>query len=89
MIEFVHGRSVAKGVRHMELRMFYVREKYRAGSIIMDFMTGETILTDKLTKIGDKPGHFTFTKGIMGLILLERPNIITKWYQYMYGPDIE
>ena len=28
MIDFVKGDSVAKGVRHMEMRMWYTREKY-------------------------------------------------------------
>ena len=29
MINFVHGEGVAKGVRHMELRMWYTREEYK------------------------------------------------------------
>jgi hypothetical protein len=28
MIDFVKGDSVAKGVRHMEMRMWFTREKH-------------------------------------------------------------
>jgi hypothetical protein len=71
MIRFVHGEGVAKGVRHMELRMWYAREQYNSGGIVLDYMSGETIPTDKLTKLGCKASHNVFTRNIMGLKLLD------------------
>ena len=71
MVDFVHGEGVAKGVRHMELRMWYVRERYKQGGIVVDWMTGEEIPADKLTKLGSREDHEVFTEAIMGLKLLE------------------
>jgi len=69
MINFVHGEGVAMGVRHMELRMWYVREQYSTGGIILDYMPGVSIPTDKLTKVGTKESHAVLTCDIMGLNL--------------------
>jgi hypothetical protein len=71
MIDFVQSKSVAKGVRHMELRLWYIREKYKENSCVLDYMAGEIIPTDKLTKLGTKDGHFRFTRDIMGHALLQ------------------
>ena len=70
MIEFVQGKGVAKGVRHMELRMWYVREKYMQGNIALDYMEGTVIPADKLTKLGNTVSHKKFTEDILGLRLL-------------------
>ena len=70
MINFVKGEGVAKGVRHMELRMWYVREQYQKGQIILDYMPGEIIPTDKLTKLGTVMEHEIFRDNILGLKLL-------------------
>eukprot|EP01036_Dinobryon_divergens_P034000 gene34000-43929_t len=64
-------RGVAKGLRHMELRMWYVREKYKEGTYVLDYMAGTIIPADKLTKLGTKAEHIEFTKDIMGHKLLE------------------
>ena len=69
MINFVHGEGVAKGVRHMELRMWYVREEYKKGSITLDYMAGEVIPADKLTKLGNLEEHRRFRKNVLGLDL--------------------
>jgi hypothetical protein len=71
MVRFVHGEGVAKGVRHMELRMWYVRERYKKGNVLVEWMTGKKIPADKLTKLGTREEHEGFTRDIMGLSLLE------------------
>ncbi len=70
MIDFVHGKGVAKGVRHMELRMWFIRERYKLGNVSLNHMAGITIPTDKLTKLANKKNHVQFTHDIMGLGLL-------------------
>ncbi len=35
VISFVRGDCVTKGIRHVELRMYYVREKYRIKKVIL------------------------------------------------------
>ena len=67
MINFIRGQGVAKGVRHMELRSWYVREKYKEGSFVLDYMAGSVIPT----KLGTKAEHSIFMKAILGHKLLE------------------
>jgi hypothetical protein len=70
MIEFIKGNGIAKGVRHMELRMWYLREKVQKGDVIIAYQSGKIIPPDKLTKLGEKVGHGEFTHDIMGHGLL-------------------
>jgi hypothetical protein len=69
-IEFVKGNSVAKGVRHMELRMWYTREEYKKGNVKLEYMKGTDIPADKLTKLGNVTEHRKFTADIQGLNLM-------------------
>ena len=69
-IDFVHGEGVAKGVRHMELRMWYSREEYRKGKVVLDYMPGVEIPSDKLTKLGNVTEHKVFVRDILGLNLI-------------------
>jgi hypothetical protein len=70
MINFVKGEGVAKGVRHMELRMWYTREQYKMGRISLIYMPGCDIPSDKFTKLGNKIEHNKFLYNIQGLALL-------------------
>ena len=70
MVNFVKGEGTAKGVRHMELRMWYTREKYQEGKFIFNFMSGKEIPADQLTKVGSKEEFLTFRDNILGLKLL-------------------
>jgi len=70
MLEFVKGQGVAKNVMHMELRMWYIREKFSQDNINFEFMPGDKIPVDKLTKIEDRKGHSRFTYDILGHSLL-------------------
>jgi hypothetical protein len=71
MVKFIQGEGIAKGVRHMELRMWFVRERYQQGNVIIDWMSGKEIPADKLTKLGTREEHELFTREIMGHCLLE------------------
>jgi len=81
MIDFVHGAGVAKGVRHMELRMWYVREKYKCGDVFLDYCEGVHIPSDKLTKLGSRSSHGKFRVDIMGLRLLADSS---RWCKYVH-----
>ena len=70
MVRFVQGEGVAKGVRHMELCMWNVGERYKQGSVLIDWISGVTIPADKLTKLATREEHEVFTRQIMGLDLL-------------------
>ena len=69
MINFVKGEGVAKGVRHMALRMWYTRTEYQKGKFRLDHMSGKEIPADYLTKPSCLSSHRKFTADIMGLEL--------------------
>jgi hypothetical protein len=70
MIEFVKGEGMAKGVRHMELRMWYTRNEYAKGKVDFNYMNGAEIPSDHLTKLGTVEEHRKFARSIQGLMLL-------------------
>ena len=70
VIDFIHGRGAAKGVRHMKLRMWYIREQYQMGNVTVEHMAGDKLVADKLTKLGDHKSHAIFTIDLLGLHLL-------------------
>lgn len=70
MLEFIKGNGVAKGVRHMELRLWYVRDKRDQDGVKYEYMPGIEIPVDKFTKLGDAKSHSKFTYDIMGHALL-------------------
>jgi hypothetical protein len=70
MIGFVKGEGVAKGVRHMELRMWYVREQYQMRNIDCVYESGKVLSADKFTKLGDRLDNQIFLHDVQGLGLL-------------------
>jgi len=74
VVDFMHGRGNPKGVRHMQLRMWYLREKILSGSIDIDHLAGSLIVADRLTKVSDNIGHNVFANDIQGLNLLKLQN---------------
>ena len=85
MIEFIKGNGVAKGIRHMELRMWYLRDKVKRGSTDIKYAKGSTLSADKLTKLGNNVSHFNFTVDIMGLKLLDSTTF--ELYQKLFTAD--
>jgi len=71
MIDFVHGEGVAKGVRHMMLRQWYIRENYDSGRINLKHMPGVKIPADKITKVTVTAEFRDFVVEVMGLKLLD------------------
>jgi hypothetical protein len=70
MISFVKGEGTAKSVRHMELRMWYVREQYKMRYYDVIYTSGKVLPADKFTKLGDRRDHQEFTHDVQGLSLL-------------------
>ena len=70
MVDFVKGDNIAKGVRHMALRMWYLREQYRYGSMEWHHVSGDSIPVDHLTKPASVERHQQFRRQILGLGLL-------------------
>ena len=61
---------MAKGIRHVELRMFLVREKYLEGNIILQYMEGNILPVDQLTKVGTQKQFIKFREEVLGLRIL-------------------
>ena len=68
--DFVNGDRVAKGVRCMELRMWYAQEQVKMGNVIVRYMDGKNIPTDKLTKLTNVRDFEAFRDYVMGTSLL-------------------
>jgi hypothetical protein len=70
MINFIKGNSVAKGIRHLELRLWYVREEISKGNVDVFFKPGKDMPADQLTKILTRAEFEIFRDRIQGLKLL-------------------
>jgi Reverse transcriptase (RNA-dependent DNA polymerase) len=71
MLNFIKGEGVARGCRHMELRMFYARERMSRGDISGLFVAGVENPANWLTKLGNVTQHNDFRVYIQGLALLD------------------
>jgi hypothetical protein len=69
-VDFVLGESEAKGVRHMNLRLWYIRESFHMGEIDITHLEGKKMVADMLTKVGTVDQFKKFVKDIMGHELL-------------------
>lgn len=56
----------------MELRMWFIREKYKEGGINVQYMEGTKLPADKLTKLGNRSSHLQFRSDILGLSLIPK-----------------
>jgi hypothetical protein len=89
VVEFITGNGVARGVRHMELRQWYMREQYQMHSTKFQHIDGKSNPADKLTKISDAPGHTAFTIVVMGLGLVGATSILNEgFFRELEIPDI-
>lgn len=70
MINFVKGEGTVKGARHMELRMWYVREMYSMGEFVLLHMEGIKLPPDRLTKSSTKEQQRVLVVFVMGINLL-------------------
>lgn len=67
MLEFIRGNTDAKAARHMALRMWFVREKFLKGDACLpEFVNGNKMPADKMTKVGDRAGFNEHVVEIMG-----------------------
>ena len=78
--EFVKGVGIAKGVRHMQLRLWYVRDQYQNLNINIEDIPGQQNPSDKLTKLPDSISIFPFLQSIMGLALIDAPNHLNEGF---------
>ena len=69
-VGFIKGTNVVKGLRHMQLRQWYLQQEYALGKFILEHMKGTTIPIDGGTKIGSLSFHRQYCRRIQGLTLL-------------------
>jgi hypothetical protein len=69
--QFLEGNGSAKGIRHIELRMFYLRELGEMGKVKYMFMNGLDIPVDGLTKAKSRKEFEKNRWHIMGHGLLD------------------
>ena len=68
---FVKGEGVANGVKHMVLRLWYVRDNFEENNVNLVHIASELNHSDKLTKVPDSINIFPFLHNILGLKLLD------------------
>lgn len=71
---FLEGNGSAKGIRHIELRMFYLRELGAMGKIIFKHMKGKSLPPDGITKAKSRKDFAINRSDMMGHKLLEFMN---------------
>lgn len=73
LVNFINGDGgIVKGVRHINIRQEFTKEKVKEGHFSLQHVPGATIPTDKLTKLGNPTEHAIFLSQIQGLHLLKK-----------------
>jgi hypothetical protein len=75
MLNFIQGEGLARGVRHIALRMYYTRQKYQEGNIQVHYLEGTKLPADQQTKIGTKAQFIAFRHNILGLSLWDNNSL--------------
>jgi hypothetical protein len=73
-VDFINGNAEGKGVRHAELRFWYLREECAKGDVDFTWESGLTIAVDSMTKCQDQVTQARFRADVQGLKLLEDDN---------------
>ena len=68
-VNFVNGEVEVKAARHMELKLYWVREKIRKGSVRVGYMEGEVLPADMLTKVVTRKKFRRFVRDLQGGII--------------------
>jgi hypothetical protein len=71
MINFVKREGVAKGVKLIELRMWYTREQLKQGMFAFDHMAGAGLPAYKFTKLTTREEREKLRHRILGLGLVK------------------
>jgi hypothetical protein len=67
MTKFVKGEGIVKGLRHMERRMYFARERYKYADFELFHIPGKKMPADQLTKPCNKDDFERFRYNILGL----------------------
>jgi hypothetical protein len=70
MINFVNGEGSLKNSRHMELRLWLIREHLARGGKRVEYLKGIIIPANFLTKLANAKEHLQFLTDIQGLSLI-------------------
>lgn len=66
LVNYVHGNSEVKSVRHMEQKMYYCREEYLKSAYQLKFMDGRSIPSNVLTKVVPREEFHRFVREVLG-----------------------
>lgn len=71
LIKYIKGDFSQKHIKHIELKLFYLRETYDATEYQLEHRSGCTLSIDALTKVTDTKKFLDFRDDVMGLKLLK------------------
>ena len=66
-LDFVKGEGNARGARHMELRLFYLREQLQVSNVKAIHMPTEVLPADSATKASDRSKFEKFADFTLGV----------------------
>ncbi len=69
-IEFIQGRGEPKEARHIQLRLWFLREHYQAHEHVFEYTPGAILQANFLTKLGNDREHNAFAIAMLGLSLI-------------------
>jgi hypothetical protein len=88
MIDFVNGEGSLRNSRHMDLRLWFVREHISRGTKGVEYMSGLIIPSNYLTKLATIAEHEKFVVQIQGLSLLT-PTTTTSFFPPISTTDLD
>jgi hypothetical protein len=69
-VYWVCGEAEGSGIKHAEMKFYYMQEEYKSGGVIVKWVEGIKMVCDAMTKILPRKSHEEFRHNIQGLGLV-------------------
>jgi hypothetical protein len=66
VIKFVKGEVEIKSAKHMEIKMYHAMEEYEKKTFVLEFMSGDSLPADLLTKVSSRERFSRFVNEVQG-----------------------
>eukprot|EP00981_Chlorochromonas_danica_P002182 scaffold435_cov174-Ochromonas_danica.AAC.2 len=68
MIQYVQGQGASTGARYIDIRLWYTREKLSTQELAIQYMPGDILPADLLTKLSNAPRHRAFRQVLLNIM---------------------
>jgi hypothetical protein len=66
VIKFVKGEVEIKSAKHMEIKMYHAMEEYEKKTFVLEFMSGDSLPADLLTKVSSRKRFSRLVNEVQG-----------------------